>query len=223
MAGFRVLMTAVALASLAVAQQAVSFPTQDGGLIYADMYGSGHRAIVLAHGGRFKKEIWSKHASELASAGFVSLAIDFRGEGKSRGGTQGQAPDEGCRFDVLGAIHYLRRIGANSVSVVGASMGGDYSAEAAETEPQEIDRLVLLASGAYTPLTRMKGRKLFIVARDDANADGPRLPRIRAQFEKALEPKELIILDGSAHAQFLFQTAQGERVMREIIRFLSAS
>jgi hypothetical protein len=49
------------------------------------------------------------------------------------------------------------------------------------------------------------------------------LPRIRAQFEKALEPKELIILDGSAHAQFLFQTAQGERVMREIIRFLSAS
>jgi len=101
--------------------------------------------------------------------------------------------------------------------------GGDYAAEAAETEPQEIDRLVLLASGAYTPLTRMKGRKLFIVARDDANADGPRLPRIRAQFEKALEPKELIILDGSAHAQFLFQTAQGERVMREIIRFLSAS
>ena len=101
--------------------------------------------------------------------------------------------------------------------------GGDYAAEAAETEPQEIDRLVLLASGAYTTLTRMKGRKLFIVARDDANADGPRLPRIRAQFEKALEPKELIILDGSAHAQFLFQTAQGERVMREIIRFLSAS
>jgi pimeloyl-ACP methyl ester carboxylesterase len=109
------------------------------------------------------------------------------------------------------------------VSVVGASYGGDYAAEAAETEPQEIDRLVLLASGAYTPLTKMKGRKLLIMARDDANADGLRLPRIRAQFEKALEPKELITLNGSAHAQFLFQTAQGERVRREIIRFLSAS
>jgi hypothetical protein len=35
-------------------------------------------------------------------------------------------------------------------------------------------------------------------------------------------PKALIILDGSAHAQFLFQTDQGERVMREILHFLSA-
>jgi hypothetical protein len=47
-------------------------------------------------------------------------------------------------------------------------------------------------------------------------------PRIREQYEKAPEPKELIILDGSAHAQFLFQTDQGDRVMREILRFLSA-
>jgi hypothetical protein len=52
--------------------------------------------------------------------------------------------------------------------------------------------------------------------------DGPRLPKIRAQYEKAPKPKELIILEGSAHAQFLFQTSQGERVMREMLRFLSA-
>jgi hypothetical protein len=39
---------------------------------------------------------------------------------------------------------------------------------------------------------------------------------------RASEPKQLIILDGSAHAQFLFQTDQGDRVMREIFRFLYA-
>jgi len=44
---------------------------------------------------------------------------------------------------------------------------------------------------------------------------------IRANYEKAFGPKELIILDGSAHAQFLFATDQGERVMREILRFPS--
>jgi uncharacterized Fe-S cluster protein YjdI len=66
------------------------------------------------------------------------------------------------------------------------------------------------------------GASLFIVARDDANEDGPRLPRIQEQYQKAPEPKTLIILDGSAHAQFLFQTDQAERVMREILRFLSA-
>jgi hypothetical protein len=59
------------------------------------------------------------------------------------------------------------------------------------------------------------------VARDDASDDGPRLPGIRAQFEKAPEPKKLIILDGSAHAQFLFQTPQTKRVMDEILNFLS--
>jgi hypothetical protein len=62
---------------------------------------------------------------------------------------------------------------------------------------------------------------LFIVARDDASGDGPRLPGIRAKYEKAPEPKKLILLEGSAHAQFLFDTDQGERVMREILRFLS--
>jgi hypothetical protein len=30
------------------------------------------------------------------------------------------------------------------------------------------------------------------------------------------------MLEGSAHAQFLFQTDQAERVMNEILRFLSA-
>ena len=72
------------------------------------------------------------------------------------------------------------------------------------------------------PAEKLKCPTLFIVARDDASADGPRLPGIRAKYEKAPEPKELIILDGSAHAQFLFQTDQAERVMREILRFLNA-
>jgi len=48
-----------------------------------------------------------------------------------------------------------------------------------------------------------------------------RLPHIRANYEKAEEPKKLVVLDGSAHAQFLFATDQGERVMREILNFLS--
>jgi len=30
----------------------------------------------------------------------------------------------------------------------------------------------------------------------------------------------LVILDGSAHAQYLFATDQGEQLMREILRFL---
>ena len=50
---FRSLCAALALTALAAAQQPTSFPTADGGLMYADLYGKGARAVVLAHGGRF--------------------------------------------------------------------------------------------------------------------------------------------------------------------------
>ena len=81
---------------------------------------------------------------------------------------------------------------------------------------------MFLGAAPNLPADRLKSRTLFIVAREDANSGGPRLPGIRAQYERAPEPKELIVLEGSAHAQFLFQTEQGERVMKEIRRFLSA-
>jgi dienelactone hydrolase len=126
-------------------------------------------------------------------------------------------------FDVLAGVRYLRGNGAKTVSVVGASLGGWAAADASiRSEPGEIDRLVFLGSSPTKDAEKLKARSLFIVARNDTSGDGPRLPGIRAQYEKAPEPKELIIVDGSAHAQFLFQTDQGEKVMREILHFLSA-
>lgn len=215
-----------ALAPLSALQteEQVSFPTQDGGLVYADVYGKGDRGVVLAHGGRFNKESWKRQARSLAAAGFRALAIDFRGYGQSRGPGQSDPLSAPLRYDVLAAVRYLRKTGAKTVAVVGGSMGGGAAADASiEAQPGEINRLVLLAPSAGGPPEKLKGRKLFIVSRDDLGSDGrPRLSQIRAQYERAPEPKELVILEGSAHAQFIFETAQGERLMREILRFLSA-
>ncbi len=211
------------LSDVASAQKTVSFPTQDGGVVFADVYGTGDRAVVLAHGGRFNKESWAKQAQTLATAGFQVLALDFRGYGRSHGPGQSDLMSAPLKFDVLAAVRYLRAAGAKSVSVVGGSMGGAAAGDASiASRPGEIHRLVLLGAAPDGPADKLKSATLFIVARDDASADGPRLPRIREQYEKAPQPKELIVLNGSAHAQYLFQTDQGERVMREIIRFLSA-
>ena len=216
-------MVAILFARAIPAQQTVSFPTDDGGQVYADVYGGGIHGVVLAHGGQCNKESWKKQATVLATAGFHVLAIDFRGYGPSRGPGQSNPMDAPLYFDVLAAVRYLRKIGAKSVSVVGASMGGWAAGEASiRSEPGEIDRIVFLGSAPLGSAEKLKARSLFIVARDDTSEDGPRLPGIRAQFEKTPEPKQLIIVDGSAHAQFLFQTDQGEKVMREILDFLSA-
>ncbi len=212
------------LTGVAVAQEHISFPTQDGGIIHADLYGNGDRGVVLAHGGRFKKESWKKQAEALEKAGFRVLALNFRGYGNSRGPGQSDPLSAPLHLDVLGAVRELRKRGAKTVSIVGGSMGGAAAGAASvESEPGEIDRLVFLGSeGSDSHPEKMKGRKLFIVARDDLGpSDIPRLPRIREAYEKTPGPKELIILEGSAHAQFLFSSDQGERTMREILRFLS--
>ncbi len=218
----------LALAEPSAAQDLISFPAEDGGVVYADLYGAGERGVVLAHGGRFNKGSWEKQARELAKAGFRVLAIDFRGYGKSRGPGDADPMSAPLYLDVLAAVRYLRKMGAKTVSVIGGSMGGGAAADAAIATPGEIERLVLLGSEAGTgrvgPPEKLKGRKLFIVARDDTRGDGVvRLVRIRAQYENTPGPKELVILDGSAHAQFLFESGQAERVMREILRFLAAT
>jgi pimeloyl-ACP methyl ester carboxylesterase len=220
----RLILTIVALflSVTAAAQKTVSFPTEDGGEVYADVYGGGDRGVVLAHGGRFNKESWDKQARALVAAGFRVLALDFRGYGKSHGPGLSDPLGAPLYLDVLAAVRYLRKTGAKTVSVVGGSMGGAAAGDASiASRPGEIERVVILGAAPDGPADKLKSATLFIVSRDDSDGTAPRLPGIRAQYEKAPQPKELIILDGSAHAQSLFQTDQGERVMREIVRFLS--
>lgn len=221
----KALLASLLLTTLPASKRHVSFPTQDGGVVSADLYGQGKRAVVLVHGGQFHKESWEKQAVVLANAGFRVLTIDLRGYGQSRGPGDSNPMDAPLHLDVLAAVRYLHNSGAKSVSVVGASMGGSAAADASiSANPGEIDRVVLLAAyGWYGSPEKLTGRKLFIVARDDTEGEGTlRLPKIREYYQKVPEPKELIVLDGSAHAQFLFDTAQGPRVMNEILRFLSA-
>ncbi len=211
---------ALAAATL-LAQQPVAFKTADGWTIHAEVHGTGNRGVVLVHGGRFTKESWRPQAEQLVRAGFRVLAIDMRGYGASKEGPKELNPGYGSPLDVLAAVRWLQGSGAKTVSVIGGSMGADAAAGASlEAKTGEIDALILLAGYADQPPEKLKGRKLFVVTQDDANAEGPRLPRIRKQYEATSDPKELLLLEGSAHAQFIFETPQGDRLMREILRFL---
>lgn len=218
-----VLVLTFSVASIGKGQSApekLSISTQDGGIIYADLYGKGERGVVLAHGGRFTKESWEPQAQVLANAGFHVLAFDFRGFGQSPRQPQDASP----HLDVLAAVRYLRKTGAKTVSVIGGSFGGGAAADATiAAAPGEIDRLVLIGTGGGDgPTEKLKGRLLFIVGRDDTSGDGLRLPGILAKYDKAPQPKKMVMIESSAHAQFLFATKHGDQVMREILNFLAA-
>lgn len=210
------------VASSAAAQQTVSFPTSDGGVIFADLYGAGNRAVVLAHGAVFDKESWAPQAKQLQAAGFRVLAIDFRGYGKSHGPGDKSPMRAPLDLDVLAAVDYLHKTGSKDVSVVGASMGAIATGNASiASHPGEIDRIVLLSLHPSGPASKLKSPVLFVISRDDNGANGPRLPGVQKAYDEAPQPKKLIILDGSAHAQFLFKTEKGPQVMRDIIAWLN--
>lgn len=207
----------------AAAPATVSFATEDGGVVNAEVYGGGERAVVLVHGGRWNKESWAKQVPVLVKAGFEVMAIDLRGYGQSHGPGDKDPEDAPLEKDVLAAVRYLHAHGARSVSIVGGSMGGAAAGDAAIlAKPGEIDRIVMLGAAPNLPAEKLKSPALFLVARDDSSGDGPRLPRIQKQFDKAPEPKKLVVLEGSAHAQALFGTDQEERVMGEILQWLDS-
>src|SRR5215472_11576511 len=176
MSAVGILPIVLALASVAGAQQAVSFATDDGGTVCADVYGHGARGVVLAHGGQFNKESWHDQAVTLAAEGFRVLAIDFRGYGCSKG--PGHEVDPAYEKDVLAAVRYLKAHGAKTVSVVGGSFGGAAAGDASiRSAPGEIDRVVMLGGAPNLPADGLKSRTLFLVAREDSEGGGVlRLP-----------------------------------------------
>ncbi len=191
----------------------VSFPTADGGTVFANSYGTGHHGVVLAHGLVFNKESWDDFARRLASSGYFVLAIDFRGYGKSKPGSKGQSLSE----DVLAAVRYLRNQGAQRVSIIGGSMGAGAAAQAAAEAPAgAINGLILLSPAPMENPELVKSRKLFVASEDE-----PLAPLIRQQYELAPGPKDLVMLKGKAHAQHIFKTDQSDTLTTLILQFLS--
>ncbi len=216
------IIAAICLLHPAAAQQTISFPTKDGAEIFADLYGKSDRAVLLAHGGQFNKESWAPQAKQLVAAGYRVLAIDFRGYGKSHGPGDSDPMDAPLHLDILAAVHYLKAHGEKKLSIIGGSMGGSAAGDACIlSKPGEIDSVVMLGAAPNLTADKLKCPVLYIVARDDASGDGPRLPGITKQYELSPQPKRLVILEGSSHAQFLFQTNQSDRLMDEILNFIS--
>lgn len=208
------LLAAGALRGGATQPRAVVFAAGDGGEIHGDLYGGGARGVVLAHGAVFDKRSWRALAEVLAADGLRVLAFDFRGYGASTAGDEPGALYQ----DVLGAVTWLRRQGVETISLLGASMGGGAVGEAATRLPQgELHKVVLLAAAPIAAPEALTGDSLlFIASRGDRG-----LPQVLAQYQRAPDPKRLELLPGNAHAQHIFDSEQRHRLVGLIRRFLA--
>jgi pimeloyl-ACP methyl ester carboxylesterase len=101
----------------------------------------GDRAVVLLHGYSASIEWWHVVASALADTGLRVIAIDLVGHGGS------EAPRDAKQYGATGqaaAVHLaLRALGVHRMVLVGHSMGGDVATAIAESDPEEVERVVV--------------------------------------------------------------------------------
>ena len=124
-------------------ETAVRLRASDGAPIYGIEVGKGKIGVVLGHQFLSDHCEWMDFARELARKGYRALAIDFRGNGFSRG-ANGPRLD----LDVAAAAARLRADGATRIKLVGSSMGGTAVLVAASRIRPAVDGVLSLSGPA---------------------------------------------------------------------------
>ena len=164
----------------------------------------GEKAVVWVPGFIFNKESWFKIAKSLQAEGIASMAIT------------GNSVNH-----VRSALQQLARRGHRDFILVGGSRG-------AKAVLNMVDRVftttfvtgvVTISAVGGNPIDDFNRsiplRKLFIVSEDEKH-----LSTVQALYDESKEPKQLVVIPGEAHAQFLFygpDKAEVESLIRNFI------
>lgn len=161
---------------------------------------SGERSVLLHHGAAYDAASWEDQARALASQGFTVLAMEEL------------APDA-----VRDGLTYLMdTCGAQGVTVIGASAGGAPALEVLSEGPAGISGLILLgATGQVGTLGEYP--KLFVASEGEGLTD----QLMTMASEAPGNRNGTLILPGSAHAQAIFDSGQGDALIDAILAFLT--
>ncbi len=159
----------------------------------------GDRGVVLSHGAAYDAASWEPQGQTLAENGVVALAVE-----------------ETSPYNLRSAINYLKEERSiESVSLVGASAGSRSVLRVAGEYPEQVNQIILLSgTGDVSGLGEYP--KLFVASEGEGIAE-----KVRQMADEAPgDQNESLILSGDAHAQAIFQTEEGERLMRAIVERL---
>ena len=165
------------------------------------LWRAGDHGVVLAHGAVYDAASWRPQAEVIAAAGTTVLALEQT------------SPD-----DILAGIRFLNEAcGIAAVALIGASAGASSAIAAAAREPAAVDQLIIL-SGSGDVAALGEHPKLFVASEGEGLADATR----QMAEEATGADNEALILSGSAHAQAIFETEQGDDLLRAILDRLAA-
>lgn len=164
------------------------------------MWGAGDYGVVLAHGAAFDAASWENQATAIADQGATVIAVE------------NIEPEA-----IAAAVQTLKDSGIADVALVGGSAGADGILQLLSQQPDIADQLITLAVN-----TEVDGigtePKLFIVSEGDPVAG----TSTALAEDAAGEDNRLEVLPGSAHAQNIFDTDQGEVALDLILERLAS-
>ncbi|MCJ7727958.1 MAG: alpha/beta hydrolase [Actinobacteria bacterium] len=200
----------------------VTFTTEDDIKINGNIFGSGNRWVILSHMYPTDQTSWFDFARYLADNGYIVLTYDFRGYGKLGGSQDISNIDK----DLEAALDFVKQYDAEKIFLMGASMGGTASLVVASR--QTVDGVISFSSpievgslSAIDKVGNIDAPKLFIANRGDGNT----AESANTLFDASPEPKEIEILDGSAHGTFIFEKEpdNADIVKQIVLDFLNSN
>ncbi len=205
---------------------AATFTAEDGVPLQGRVFGGGTTAVVLSNMGDNDPGPWQTFAPLLAERGYLVLSYSFRYPIRTNSFTEAMA--RGTVSDLLGAIAYVRQLGATRVVLIGASLGGiavgkvagaaGAAAVVVLASPQALSEFDLVVTAAE--LATMTAPKLFIASEQDTNA---RFEETRTYYENAPEPKQFHSFTGGVHGVLLFATGHGEELRQLLLAFVTTN
>lgn len=220
----------------------VELATRDGlrlGAYFAPGRGDAPRpAVLVANGNAGDRSDRAPLAAALARLGYSVLLFDYRGFG----GNPGSPTEEGLLEDVRAALGHLEArpdVDTARIAYFGESLGsGVVTALAVERSPSALILRSPFTSFAEVGSHHYPWLPVAPLIRDrfpiDAQIANVRAPVLiiagdaddivplrfsRAVYEKAAEPKEMVVLGGVGHNDP--ELLAGERMIAAIARFLS--
>jgi pimeloyl-ACP methyl ester carboxylesterase len=198
----------------------------DGIELAAAEWGEGPRGIVLLHQRAANLCGWWEYAGELAEHGFHLLAIDFRGNGMSVGG----AAADDLTLDAVAAVQWLKAAGAETVVLMGASMGATAAMVTVGRNPELVDGLVTLSLPPPIDVTDGNGPEPTTPQAAAPLVDIPLLMCWATRDGSAVDPqplidaaptatKQVVTREGTAHGWGLLLDGAAD-VRPEVLTFL---
>ncbi len=158
-------------------------------------WGDGGYGVVLAHGAAFDAASWEAQAIAIADQGTTVVAVE-----------------DISTESLQAAVQSLQIDGIGDVALVGGSAGADAILALASAEPEVGDQLILISANTTAELAGEQP-KLFVASQDEPGAEvSTQLAESAAGGDNAVE-----LRPGSAHAQNIFDTDQGDALLELIL------